>query len=227
MSRYSEYVGADQILDLGFVVSADAAGASAKADELHFKRIHMESELSLAQVLTDMHCAVDFLKPQTDVQKARFHLDRTAGIIKGMEAKLNLLRPPYFTQERFEEFRDLLAPASGSQSASFARVRHFLGLEGTESPIYKQFINAVAGHGTSIPVVLRSPASPLYEVAHALLGVATAYESWAWSHYQNMRLVVGEKKEGTAGTLGADFLKGRMVAPFPELWSAIGVKKGV
>ncbi|OOV24643.1 hypothetical protein SM007_27415 [Streptomyces avermitilis] len=121
MSRYSEYVGADQILDLGFVVSADAAGASAKADELHFKRIHMESELSLAQVLTDMHCAVDFLKPQTDVQKARFHLDRTAGIIKGMEAKLNLLRPPYFTQERFEEFRDLLAlPLEHSPQASHA-----------------------------------------------------------------------------------------------------------
>jgi tryptophan 2,3-dioxygenase len=83
-----------QPLEIGFEALPDAAGASAKADELHFKRLHHESELSLAQMLTDLKTTVELLKPQSDLNKAGFHLTRAAAIIEGMQTKLSLKRPP-------------------------------------------------------------------------------------------------------------------------------------
>ncbi|MYV38408.1 dioxygenase [Streptomyces sp. SID1328] len=223
MSKYNEYIGFEQLKEAGFVALPVTAESSTKADELHFKRLHMESELSLAQMVTDLECAVESLKPQDDLDQVSFHLHRTAGIMEGMETKLNLLRPPYFTPERFEKFRDLLSPASGAQSPGFSEVRRFLGLEDMESPVFKEFRNAVARYETNITSALRSPLNPLRPVAHAMLRMATAYESWAWSHYQNTRLVVGGTPKGTGGTAGAAYLKDRVVAPFPGLWEAVGV----
>jgi tryptophan 2,3-dioxygenase len=226
-SKYSNYVGLPQLLEIGFEALPDAAGASAKADELHFKRLHQESELSLAQMLTDLEATVDLLKPQRDLSKAGFHLTRAAAIIEGMQSKLSLLRPPYFTAERFEAFRDLLAPASGAQSPGFTEVRRALGLEGVESPIFKEFKNSVEEQETTLAGVIRSSEEPLYPVAQALLRVATAYENWLWDHLQNARLVVGMGRPGTGGSAdGANFLRSRVVAPFPELWDAVGTISG-
>ncbi|MFD9465846.1 dioxygenase [Streptomyces sp. NPDC060027] len=223
MSKYTNYVGLPHLLEIGFEALPDAAGASAKADELHFKRLHQESELSLAQMLVDLEATVDLLKLQRDLGKATFHLTRAAAIVEGMQTKLSLLRPPYFTAERFEAFRDLLAPASGAHSPGFTEVRRALGLEGNESPVFKEFKNSMEEQEVTLATVIRSPEEPLYLVAQALLRVAMAYEHWLWDHLQNARLVVGIGRQGTGGSDdGAAFLRSRVVAPFPELWEAVG-----
>ncbi|WP_331739907.1 dioxygenase (plasmid) [Streptomyces sp. NBC_00015] len=217
--EYHSYVGADQLPGLGHSVLPEDAHPSTKADELHFKRVHLHSELLLAQILIDLEVATSGVDRMRDLGQGLFHLDRSAALFERLAADLRLLRPPYFPRERFDAFRDLLSPASGAQSRLFREVRESLGLEGIASPIFEAFRGAVEAYdGLTVSQVLQKPNLQLYRISHSLLRVSAAYKNWWWNHLQNAELLLGPGTSGTGGTAGTEYLKRRSVSPFPELW---------
>lgn len=218
--EYHSYLGIPSLLTAGHQVLPTDADASLQAGELHFRRMHMHSELTLAQILADLDAATEALQPPHNSSRAHAHLTRAAALTELLQHSLALLEPPYFSADQFAAFRELLGGASGAQSRQFLHVRRALGLEDSTSPIYTAFCTAVVATATTLHHVTRTSEHDLHGIAQALLRISRAYCDWQNRHMLVATLLIGEHTSGTAGTAGVSYLKERMAAPFPELWES-------
>lgn len=128
---YSEYLQLDKILGAQKPVSfEDGEGAH---DEMLFIVIHQAYELWFKQVLFEVQSVLDIMAKPTlndnsgDLQTIVHRLQRVATIQKLLVQQIDILET--MTSMDFLDFRDMLRPASGFQSAQFKILEAKLGLK--------------------------------------------------------------------------------------------------
>lgn len=128
---YSEYLQLDKILGAQKLVSFDD-GEEAH-DEMLFIIIHQAYELWFKQVLFEVQSVLDIMTKPTlndnsgDLQTIVHRLQRVATIQKLLVQQIDILET--MTSMDFLDFRDMLRPASGFQSAQFKILEAKLGLK--------------------------------------------------------------------------------------------------
>lgn len=129
--HYSDYLQLDKILDAQHLES-DLAGAHAH-DEMLFIVIHQAYELWFRQLLyeTDSVIAI-FDQPalndnSPELQTIVHRLSRCATILKVLVHQIDIMET--MNPMDFQDFRDLLRPASGFQSWQFKQLEARLGLK--------------------------------------------------------------------------------------------------
>ncbi len=109
-------------------------------DEMLFITIHQSYEIWFKQVLFDLDSVIDiFNNPpvdETNMGTIVQRLQRMVMIIKDLTAQVDILET--MTPLDFLDFRDLLYPASGFQSAQFRVLENKFGLRPTDRMTYNQ-----------------------------------------------------------------------------------------
>jgi len=129
---YSEYLQLDKILGAQKPVSFED-GKTGAHDEMLFIIIHQAYELWFRQVLFEVQSVLDMMgKPflndnSADLQTIVHRLQRVATIQKLLVQQIDVLET--MTAMDFLDFRDMLRPASGFQSAQFKILEAKLGLK--------------------------------------------------------------------------------------------------
>lgn len=129
---YSEYLQLDKILNAQDPVSFQD-GNSGAHDEMLFIIIHQAYELWFKQVLFEVQSVLDIMsRPalndnSSDLQTIVHRLQRVATIQKLLVQQIDILET--MTSMDFLDFRDMLRPASGFQSAQFKILEAKLGLK--------------------------------------------------------------------------------------------------
>ena len=125
---YSSYLRLDQLLSAQQPAS-DAAGKPAH-DEMLFITVHQAYELWFKQILHELkRIEADFSQNPVDdrvLGRIVHGLHRTHEILKLLVHQLDIMET--MTPLDFLDFRDLLFPASGFQSAQFREIEIRLGL---------------------------------------------------------------------------------------------------
>ncbi|MEJ7626124.1 MAG: tryptophan 2,3-dioxygenase family protein [Ferruginibacter sp.] len=128
---YSEYLQLDKILGAQKPVSFEKGEGA--HDEMLFIIIHQAYELWFRQVLFEVQSVIDIMsKPalndnSSDLQTIVHRLQRVATIQKLLVQQIDILET--MTAMDFLDFRDMLRPASGFQSAQFKMLEAKLGLQ--------------------------------------------------------------------------------------------------
>lgn len=179
---------------------------------------HQASELWLRHVLVDLDLAVHAVadgRPDTGTAVTA----RAAGVLRLLADHVGLLRS--LSPRDFADFRGLLGQASGAHSGQFRAVRRALGLEDGEGPLWTALVTAVRGSGRTVADLYASAddGDPLFRLAESLIELSQAYWTWQMVHVEVVRRSIGTAR-GTGRTSGAEYLAGRLGAPFPELWEA-------
>jgi tryptophan 2,3-dioxygenase len=129
---YGDYLQLGRVLDSQHLES-ERHGEVAH-DEMLFIIVHQAYELWFKQILWEMDAVRRLLGPasvqERDVARAVAHLERIHRIQKLLVDQIDVLET--MTPLDFLEFRDLLIPASGFQSAQFRLIENRLGMT-TES----------------------------------------------------------------------------------------------
>ncbi|KCV71057.1 hypothetical protein H696_02007 [Fonticula alba] len=135
---YSDYLRVPELLDLVHPESRtrvrpglDPAGGPVEAHDEHlFIVVHQAHELWFKQALHDLRSAIDIIGAPTTsaagLTLATRRINRCRGIMDLCITKLNILKS--MDPLEFLEFRDLLMPASGFQSAQFRILENLTGL---------------------------------------------------------------------------------------------------
>lgn len=179
---------------------------------------HQASELWLRQVLVDLDLAVhavDDGQPEVGAVATA----RAAAALRLLAEHVGLLRA--LSPRDFANFRQLLGQASGAHSGQFRSVRRALGLEGGDGPLWTVLVTAAEDRGHSVSDLYTSAddSDPLFRLAEAMVELSQAYWTWQVVHVEVVRRSIGNAR-GTGRTSGAEYLAGRLGAPFPELWEA-------
>ena len=128
-TTYSQYLKLDKILD----AQAPLSNKLEKPihDETLFIIIHQIYELWFKQIIHELESIVTFFSEESITEKkiniALVRLDRIHNIQKIANDQIQILNS--MTPMDFLEFRDLLNPASGFQSAQFRIIENILGLK--------------------------------------------------------------------------------------------------
>lgn len=126
---YADYLKLPTLLSLQSPESGKVGAPM--GDEYLFIIVHQAYELWFKQVLIELDAVLDgFSGPAVaERELGRFvgHLERVAAITRLMLAQIDVLET--MTALDFLDFRDLLVPASGFQSAQFRSIENKLGLD--------------------------------------------------------------------------------------------------
>jgi tryptophan 2,3-dioxygenase len=129
---YSDYLQLNKILDAQHPESFKAGNEPAH-DEMLFIIIHQAYELWFRQILFELDFVMNVFKKDTiddnseDLNLVRHRLNRIIKILELLTQQITLLDT--MTPLDFFEFRNLLIPASGFQSAQFRLIEARLGLQ--------------------------------------------------------------------------------------------------
>jgi len=128
-TSYSQYLQLDKILDAQSPLS-DKVGKPIH-DETLFIIIHQIYELWFKQIIHEIDSIIDYFSnlsiQETNINTVVTRLDRIHNIQKIAIDQISILKS--MTPMDFLEFRDLLNPASGFQSAQFRVIENSLGLK--------------------------------------------------------------------------------------------------
>jgi tryptophan 2,3-dioxygenase len=126
---YGSYLKIPALLQCQELESAKA-GAPAH-DELLFIIVHQTYELWFKQIIHELDAVLAIMGAQAvaerDVGRALKHLERVVAIQRVIIGQIDILET--MTPLDFLDFRDLLAPSSGFQSAQFRAIENKLGLK--------------------------------------------------------------------------------------------------
>jgi len=172
MSRlsYGKYLQLDALLACQSLESAKA-GAPAH-DELLFIITHQTYELWFKQVLHEVDrvlaiMGADFVN-EKDVGRALHSLERIGAIQKVMLDQIDVLET--MTPLDFLDFRNLLTPSSGFQSAQFRALENKLGLKRTQRLAYNEAsYDGALDERDRAPVARAEAAPSLFDVVEAWL----------------------------------------------------------
>ncbi len=129
---YGSYLHLDKILDSQHPVSFEAGHAPAH-DEMLFIVIHQAYELWFKQILFELDYVMDVFSKEKindnseDMNLVRHRLHRIIRILELLNQQITILNT--MTPLDFLEFRNLLTPSSGFQSAQFRLIEARLGLQ--------------------------------------------------------------------------------------------------
>jgi tryptophan 2,3-dioxygenase len=100
-------------------------------DELLFIVTHQTYELWFKQIIHELDAILVIMAPtpvpERDIGRALKHLERIVAILRVVIGQIDILET--MTPLDFLEFRDLLAPSSGFQSAQFRAIENKLGMQ--------------------------------------------------------------------------------------------------
>lgn len=214
---YAEFLHLPTLLD-GVTPGTPPENRRVHSAEHFFLVAHQTSELWLKQVLIDVSEATVALG-ERDLPQAAAYVDRAASVLELVAGHVAVFRR--LTPADFADFRAVFGDASGAQSEQFHRLQRELGLYDHPSHLYAEFTATVAERSTTLVEVYRhAPHSgELYHLAESLADLSQAAWHWQLDHVDIVTRVIG-RVPGTGGTTGADYLSGRLAAPFPELWEA-------
>lgn len=218
-ATYAEFLHLPRLLD-SVAPSTPPTNRRLHAAEHFFLVAHQTSELWLKQALLDVSEATVALGlPDRDLPQATEHVDRAAAVLGLAAAHLGMFRR--LLPADFAGFRQVFGDASGAQSEQFHQLQRKLGLYGHPSHLFAEFMAAVAERSTSLETVYRQAphSGDLYRLAQSLADLSQAAWHWQVDHVEIVTRLIG-RVPGTGGTTGADYLTGRLAAPFPELWEA-------
>jgi tryptophan 2,3-dioxygenase len=129
---YGSYLKIPTLLQCQKLESA-RAGAPAH-DELLFIITHQTYELWFKQIIHELDAVLAIMAApavaERDVGRALKHLERVVAIQRLIVGQIDILET--MTPLDFLDFRDLLAPSSGFQSAQFRAIENKLGLKRTQ-----------------------------------------------------------------------------------------------
>jgi tryptophan 2,3-dioxygenase len=219
MTTYAEFLRLPTLLD-SVAPSTPPTNRRVHSAEHFFLVAHQTSELWLKQVLMDVNEATVALGlPDRDLPQASSYVDRAASVLELVASHVAVFRR--LTPGDFADFRPVFGDASGAQSEQFHRLQSELGLYGHPSHLFAEFTSAVAERSTTLVEVYRQAphSGELYHLAESLANLSQAAWHWQLDHVDIVTRVIG-RVPGTGGTTGADYLSGRLAAPFPELWEA-------
>ena len=143
---YDSYLQLDKILDAQSPLS-NKVGKPIH-DETLFIIIHQIYELWFKQIIHEIDSIIDYFSnlsiQETNINTIESRLDRIHHIQKIANDQISILKS--MTPMDFLEFRDLLNPASGFQSAQFRIIENSLGLKNEErlkfsKHDYKKFLS--------------------------------------------------------------------------------------
>lgn len=124
-------------------------------DELLFIVTHQTYELWFKQVLHELDAVLAIMAAapvaERDVGRAGHHLERVVAILRVVIGQIDILET--MTPLDFLDFRDLLAPSSGFQSAQFRAIENKLGMQRARRLTYN-----ASGYETALPVEERATA---------------------------------------------------------------------
>lgn len=158
---YSSYLRLDDLLALQQPVSEGP-----EHDETLFIVIHQVYELWFKQILHELDHLQDLLE-RGDAARAQQTFKRVLTILKVVVAQIDVLET--MTPLDFLDFRNLLTPSSGFQSAQFRQLENKLGLARTQRLRYNE-----ADYEASLDARDR-PAVGAAERATSLFGIVEAW----------------------------------------------------
>lgn len=202
--HYGSYLQLDKLLDLQ-IRESERAGRPAH-DEMLFIIVHQAYELWFKQILFELDAVqAVFADARVDdraIARATRALDRIHEILKLGVNQLDVLET--MTPLDFLDFRDMLRPASGFQSAQFRLIEIRLGLRASDRLAYE---------GRSFEARLESPGREkvaatagqpsLFEQLDAWLGRTPFIERGGYRFREAYRQAVVEMLEGDIGHLSA------------------------
>jgi tryptophan 2,3-dioxygenase len=125
---YGSYLKVPELLDLQQPESAKHGPAA--HDELLFIITHQTYELWFKQIRHELDAVLKIFAqspvPERDLGRALHHLERVVRIERHLVEQVSLIET--MTPLDFLDFRDLLAPSSGFQSAQWRAIENTLGL---------------------------------------------------------------------------------------------------
>jgi tryptophan 2,3-dioxygenase len=181
---------------------------------------HQTSELWLRQVLVDLDVAVHAIDADRPAV-AEDAVTRAANALRLLADQVMLLRA--LAPKDFAAFRGRLGDASGAHSAQFRSLRSVLGVNRPEDEgaLWTGLAAAAGRRAKTVADIYAEGGEddPLLRVAEAMADLSQAYWAWQVGHVEVVRRAIGDAR-GTGRTSGAEYLAGRLGAPFPQLWEA-------
>lgn len=184
---------------------------------------HQTSELWLRQILVDLDDAVHAARADR-AGVAADAVARAAATLRLLADQVVLLRA--LAPRDFAEFRGRLGQASGAHSAQFRSLRGMLGVDGgsgpgDQGPLWAALVSAARRRGRTVGDVYAASDEndPLLRLAESMADLSQSYWAWQVGHVEVVRRAIGSAR-GTGRTSGAEYLAGRLGAPFPRLWEA-------
>lgn len=222
---YAEYLLIDDLLDLQRPLTPGAH------DELLFIVVHQSYELwfkLILHTLTEVVAALGEGRSHAAVPGLR----RVLAIERLLLEHLNVLET--MGPERFMEFRDPLAPASGFQSRQFREIETVSG-----GALWEAFLGAGRSLGLHLPAddedarvgslaeLYRDHAEPeraaLHQVAELLVDHDETIARWRHHHTLMAAREIGTRP-GTGGSHGVQYLQSTLGKRFfADLWAVRGV----
>jgi tryptophan 2,3-dioxygenase len=222
---YATYLLIDDLLELQRPLTPQAH------DELLFIIVHQSYELWFKLILhtfTEVTAELEAGRPQG----ALYGLKRVIAIERLLLDHLDVLET--MGPERFMEFRDPLAPASGFQSRQFREIEKVSG-----GDLWRAFIAAGRALGLHLPdddedarvaslaELYRDHAEPargaLQQVAELLVDHDETIARWRFHHTLMAAREIGTRP-GTGGSRGVEYLQSTVAKRFfPDLWAVRGV----
>lgn len=136
--HYHDYLKLNQLLDSQSLRSVEL-GAPAH-DELLFITVHQSYELWFKQILFELDSILESMQapplPERAMGTVVLRLERILAILRLSLGNIDVLET--MTPLDFLDFRDMLYPASGFQSAQFRLIETKLGLKEDERLLYNQ-----------------------------------------------------------------------------------------
>jgi tryptophan 2,3-dioxygenase len=118
---YGDYLAVSELLSLQRLLSEPRVH-----DELLFITVHQAYELWFKQLIFELEAIRDLLF-EGEAERARHYLTRVHAIERVLIEHIEVLET--MTPQDFLEFRSLLSPASGFQSAQFREIEFLCGLK--------------------------------------------------------------------------------------------------
>lgn len=202
MSRlsYRRYLQLDRLLSSQALESVKAGRPA--HDEHLFIVVHQAYELWFKQILHELDAVLAILErdfvASRELARALRYLDRIAAVQKLLLAQIDVLET--MAPLDFLEFRDLLTPSSGFQSAQFRSIENKLGLRRSERLVYnEQPYDAQFETAERAPVLAAESSPTLFDAVDRWLG-RMPFVHWRtfdfWQAYQdNVRSMLAADEE--------------------------------
>src|SRR5215211_583081 len=210
---YGEYLAVPELISLQRLRSDPPVH-----DELLFIVVHQAYELWFRQLIFELESVRDRMF-EDDAERARHYLTRVHAIERVLIDHIQVLET--MTPQDFLEFRSLLTPASGFQSAQFREVEFLSGLK---QPGYLRDLAASSDELERLSRRLDEPT--VWDGFVALLarhGLPMpdhdeGFAQWRYHHVLMVEREIGAKS-GTGGSSGVEYLRSTLSKRFfPELW---------
>ncbi|MFD3998775.1 tryptophan 2,3-dioxygenase family protein [Streptomyces sp. NPDC058548] len=213
---YTGYLRLPELLQLQTPLTADDRPHTQLSEHL-FIVVHQSCELWLRHILLELRATLDALgRHPSHLHASVGHLRNAASCAAQLSAQTRVLEE--LPLAAFHDFRSRLGTASGAQSGQFHELYRIVGLDDPPGPLMAAVRRVMSYYGTT-PArarLERAPGDVLYEVADALDRLAAGIRTWQEAHIHVVTRALGDDS-GTGGTSGAQYLRSRARAPFPEL----------